>query len=59
MSLDFHREIFSDLLDDDGILIMAQGLGIHKVSGKGVERARVICKKITAQIPPILIKLIQ
>eukprot|EP00026_Physarum_polycephalum_P002194 Phypoly_transcript_02199.p1 GENE.Phypoly_transcript_02199~~Phypoly_transcript_02199.p1 ORF type:complete len:903 (+),score=131.34 Phypoly_transcript_02199:173-2881(+) len=31
MSLDFHREIFSNLLDDDGILVMAQGLGVHKV----------------------------
>lgn len=31
MSLDFHREIFSSLLDDDGILVMAQGLGLHKV----------------------------
>lgn len=31
MSLEFHREIFSSLLDDDGILIMAQGLGLHKV----------------------------
>ena len=31
MALDFHREIFSSLLDDDGILVMAQGLGLHKI----------------------------
>jgi hypothetical protein len=31
MSLDYHKEIFSELYEDDGLLIMSKGLGIHSV----------------------------
>jgi DNA excision repair protein ERCC-4 len=31
MTLPFHKEIFSELLEEDGLLIMARGLGLHKI----------------------------
>ncbi len=37
MSLEFHKEAFADLLEEDGLLIMAPGLGILKVAEKFVQ----------------------
>ncbi len=31
MALSFHKQIFTELLEEDGLLIMGKGLGIHKV----------------------------
>lgn len=31
VSLDFHKQIFSELLEEDGILVMGVGMGLHKI----------------------------
>lgn len=31
MALKFHKEICGELLNDDGLVVMAEGLGVHEI----------------------------